>query len=107
MLVNLVLRHRYRNPQFLGIREDRKAYAAVFWLSVLLFAVSHLLLLFTLQASFGFFLVPLRTAGYLCVAIGLFALITDILKRKDVEKALRESEDRLFGNVRAGSSRHC
>ena len=95
VLVNLVLSIVIVILSFWGYVRIGKPTPLYFGSAYLLFAVSHLLLLFTLQASFGFFLVPLRTAGYFCVAIGLFALITDILKRKDVEKALRESEDRL------------
>ncbi|MDO9325211.1 MAG: histidine kinase dimerization/phosphoacceptor domain -containing protein [Methanoregula sp.] len=66
-----------------------------FGFAYLLFASSHIFLLLDIKVYDGLLLVILRILGYLFVAIGLFAIISDIIQRKNVEKALRDSEERL------------
>jgi len=79
-----------------GYRVIEKATPLYFGLAYTIFATTHLMLLFTLLGSSEIILVVMRVAGYVLVAIGLFALIRDIAEQKRVERALRESEDRLF-----------
>ena len=95
VLVNLLLSIVIVLLSVWGYIRIGKPTPLYFGSAYVLFAASHFLLLLDTRGSYGFMLVPLRTTGYFCVAIGLFAIITDILKRKDTEKALRESEERL------------
>lgn len=66
-----------------------------FGFAYVLFAVSHLLLLYDIEVYDELPIVILRTLGYIFVATGLFAIIRDIMKRQSAELALRESEERL------------
>lgn len=60
-----------------------------------LFALSHGILLTGILHTPSPVLIVLRTSGYILDAVGLFALLREILERKKAEEALRESEEHL------------
>jgi PAS domain S-box-containing protein len=95
LLVNLLLSITIVLLSVWGFIRIGKPTPLYFGFAYLLFASSHFFLLFDIKIYDGLLLVSLRTLGYIFVAIGLFAIITDIMKRKSIEKALRESEERL------------
>ena len=95
VLVNLLLSITIVFLSIWGFIRIGKPTPLYFGIAYLLFATSHFCLLFDIKIYDGLLLVFLRTVGYLFVAIGLFAIITDIMKRKNAEQALRESEERL------------
>jgi PAS domain S-box-containing protein len=95
VLANLLLSIAIVLLSIWGFIRIGKPTPLYFGLAYLLFASSHSLLLLSINLYDGFLLVTMRTFGYIFVAIGLFAIITDIMQRKNVEKALRESEERL------------
>jgi PAS domain S-box-containing protein len=66
-----------------------------FGIAYALFALSHFALLIHATDVAGIPLFLIRAGGYLLVAIGLFALIREIIARQRAETALRESEERL------------
>ena len=57
--------------------------------------VSHFILLTGLLPESGSLIFLTRTLGYILVAVGLFALLQDILERQKAEEALSESEEHL------------
>ena len=95
VLVNLLLSVTIVVLSVWGFIRIGKPTPLYFGIAYILFASSHFCLLFDIRAFEGLPLVSLRTLGYIFVAIGLFAIITDIMERKAVEKALRESEEKL------------
>lgn len=66
-----------------------------FGIAYTLFAISHFLLLFQADSSPGSPFFFLRTGGYACVVVGLFAILSDIIRRQDIERELRESKKQL------------
>lgn len=95
VLVNLLLSITIVLLSIWGFIRIGKPTPLYFGFAYLLFASSHFLLLFNVKIFDGLLLVTMRTLGYIFVAIGLFAIITDIMQQKRGEKALRESEERL------------
>ncbi|MFA6225821.1 MAG: hypothetical protein WC620_06505 [Methanoregula sp.] len=87
LLVNLLLSITIVLLSVWGFFRIGKPTPLYFGIAYILFASSHFFLLFDIKVYDGLLLVCLRTVGYLFVAIGLFAIITDIMKRKNVEKA--------------------
>ncbi|MDD4484523.1 MAG: histidine kinase dimerization/phosphoacceptor domain -containing protein [Methanoregula sp.] len=66
-----------------------------FGIAYTLFAISHFLLLFQADSSPGSLFFFLRTGGYACVVIGLFAILSDIIRLEEIERELRESKTQL------------
>ncbi|MFA4878344.1 MAG: histidine kinase dimerization/phosphoacceptor domain -containing protein [Methanoregula sp.] len=95
VLVNLLLSIIVVSLSVWGYIRIGKPTPLYFGLAYVLFSVSHLLLLSDIEIYDELPIVMIRTSGYIFVVIGLFAIIKDILKRQRVEKALRESEERL------------
>ncbi|MDD1694884.1 MAG: PAS domain S-box protein, partial [Methanoregula sp.] len=95
VLVNLLLSIIIVVLSVWGYIRIGKPTPLYFGFAYVLFATSHLLLLFDIRVYDELLLVFLRTLGYIFVATGLFAIIRDIMKRQSVEHALRESEERL------------
>ncbi|MFA4850844.1 MAG: histidine kinase dimerization/phosphoacceptor domain -containing protein, partial [Methanoregula sp.] len=95
VLVNLLLSIIVVSLSVWGYIRIGKPTPLYFGFAYVLFSVSHLLLLSDIEIYDELPIVMIRTAGYLFVVFGLFAIIKDILKRQSVEKALRESEERL------------
>jgi len=95
VFTNFVLSVAIVGLSFWGFVRIGKLTPLYFGLAYSLFATSHLMILLSVPESSGILLVALRTAGYIFVAIGLFAIIQDILERKSTEMALRESEEKL------------
>ncbi len=78
-----------------GYRVIEKPTPLYFGLAYTIFASTHLMLLFAIPGSSEILLMIMRISGYILVAVGLFAIIRDIAERRSVERALRESEERL------------
>jgi PAS domain S-box-containing protein len=66
-----------------------------FGAAYLLFALSHLILLTGYGTVLENFLILVRTLGYVLVAVGLFAILKDIIEHRKAEEALRGSEEHL------------
>jgi len=95
ILLNLLLSITIVLLSVWGFIRIGKPTPLYFGIAYVLFASSHSFLLFNVSLFDGLLLVAMRLFGYIFVAIGLFAIITDILQQKNVEKALRESDERL------------
>jgi len=78
-----------------GYYRIRKYTPLYFGFAYTLFAISHYLLLVMADSSPGSLFFFLRTGGYTFVVIGLFAILSDIIRRQEVERELTESKDRL------------
>jgi PAS domain S-box-containing protein len=93
VLVNLLLSITIVVVSLWGYHRIGKPTPLYFGAAYVLFAVSHLVLL----TGAGWFpqilLIPMRIGGYLLVAIGLFALLQEILDRQRAEESLKESEE--------------
>jgi PAS domain S-box-containing protein len=95
LLVNLILSLTIVGVSLWGYRRIGKPTPLYFGAAYVLFSLSHAILLADIRDGLAIELILMRTAGYLLVAIGLFALLQDILGRKLAEEALRESEKHL------------
>jgi PAS domain S-box-containing protein len=93
VLVNLILSLAIVTVSLWGYYRIGKPTPLYFGAAYLLFAISHLLLLFRTVPESD--LIYLRAPGYILIAVGLFALFRDILERRKAEEALMESEEHL------------
>ncbi|MEI8331238.1 MAG: histidine kinase dimerization/phosphoacceptor domain -containing protein [Methanomicrobiales archaeon] len=64
-----------------------------FGAAYLFFTLSHLILLSGYGTFLETILILVRTLGYILVAVGLFALLKDIIEQKKAKEALMESEE--------------
>jgi PAS domain S-box-containing protein len=95
VLVNLILSLTIVGVSLWGYYRIGRPTPLYFGAAYLLFALSHAILLTGLPQNPGTILIVMRTLGYILVAIGLFAILRDILERKKAEEALKESEEHL------------
>ncbi|MDD1701916.1 MAG: PAS domain S-box protein [Methanoregula sp.] len=95
VLVNLLFSVGIVTISIWGYRKIGKSTPLYFGCAYTFFALSHFLLLVGFRDSAGIFFVGLRTAGYAFVAIGLFAILKDIICLQETERALRDSKNRL------------
>jgi PAS domain S-box-containing protein len=105
VLVNLLLSTGIVLISWWGYRKIGNTTPLYFGLAFSLFALSHFLIFIGLENAFSSMLVLLRTSGYILAGVGLFAIIRDIIRRRVVEQALRETEERrraTFGQASVG-----
>mgnify|MGYP001126138157 CR=1 FL=1 len=95
VLTNLVLSITVVAISIWGYRRIGKPTPLYFGMAYVLFALSHFLTLIGLSHLHADALILMRTAGYILVAVGLFAIIQDIIKRQHVEQVLREREEHI------------
>ena len=95
VLTNLVLSITIVAISIWGYSRIGKPTPLYFGMAYVLFALSHLLTLTGLSHLHADALILMRTAGYILVAVGLFAIIRDIIGRQHVELALREKEEHI------------
>ncbi len=95
VLTNLVLSITVVAISIWGYSRIGKPTPLYFGMAYVLFALSHFITLIGMNQFFTTPLILLRTAGYILVAVGLFAIIRDIIGRQQVEQALREKEEHI------------
>jgi two-component system, sensor histidine kinase PdtaS len=95
VLTNLVLSITVVAISIWGYSRIGKPTPLYFGMAYVLFALSHFLTLIGLNYIHATALIMMRTAGYILVAVGLFAIIRDIIGRQHVELALREKEEHI------------
>jgi len=95
VFVNLILSLTIVAISLWGYSRIGKPTPLYFGVAYVLFAFSHFILLTGQPQVPATVLILMRIAGYILVAVGLFALITVIIERKKAEDALRESEEHL------------
>ena len=95
VLTNLVLSITVVAISIWGYSRIGKPTPLYFGMAYVLFALSHLLTLTGLSHLHADALILMRTAGYILVAVGLFAIIRDIIGRQHVEQVLREREEHI------------
>ncbi len=95
VLTNLVLSITVVAISIWGYSRIGKPTPLYFGIAYVLFALSHFLTLTGMSHLHGDALILMRTAGYVLVAVGLFAIIRDIIDRQRVEVALREKEEHI------------
>jgi PAS domain S-box-containing protein len=96
LLVNSILSLTIVCVSLWGYHRIGKPTPLYFGAAYALFATSHWILLTGMtQQVPAIVLIVMRTTGYILVAVGLFALLQDILERIRAEEALKESEDHL------------
>jgi len=95
VLTNLVLSITVVAISIWGYSRIGKPTPLYFGMAYVLFALSHFITLIGLNQVHATALITLRTAGYILVAVGLFAIIRDIIGRQQVEQALREKEEHI------------
>jgi len=94
-LVNLILSLTIVAISLWGYHRLKGPTPLYFGAAYLLFALSHLILLLGYEQVLATFLIVVRTLGYILVAVGLFAILKDIIEHKRSEEALKESEEHL------------
>jgi PAS domain S-box-containing protein len=92
--LNLVLSLTIVAISIWGYYRIGKSTPLYFGAAYVLFALSHFLI-FTGTPGNDPILIPIRIGGYILEAVGLFALLRDIIERQKAETALKESEDHL------------
>ena len=95
VLTNLVLSITVVAISIWGYSRIGKPTPLYFGMAYVLFALSHFITLIGMNQIHASALIMLRTAGYILVAVGLFAIIRDIIGRQQVEQALREKEEHI------------
>jgi PAS domain S-box-containing protein len=95
VLVNLILSLTIVAVSLWGYFRIGRSTPLYFGAAYLLFALSHFILLTGIPPNPGTFLIVMMTLGYILVAVGLFAILRDILERRNAEEALKESEKHL------------
>ncbi|HEX3002451.1 MAG TPA: histidine kinase dimerization/phosphoacceptor domain -containing protein, partial [Methanoregula sp.] len=95
LLVNSVLSLTIVCVSLWGYHRIGKPTPLYFGAAYALFATSHWILLTGMTQVPAIVLIVMRTTGYILVAVGLFALLKDILERIRAEEALKESEEHL------------
>jgi PAS domain S-box-containing protein len=95
VLTNLVLSITVVAISIWGYSRIGKPTPLYFGMAYVLFALSHFITLTGMNQVHATALILMRTAGYILVAVGLFALIRDIIGRQQVEQALREKEEHI------------
>lgn len=95
VFVNLVLSLTIVAVSLWGYYRIGRPTPLYFGAAYLLFALSHLVLLTGFPHNPQTLLIVMRTMGYILVAVGLFAILSDILERRKAEEALQESEEHL------------
>jgi len=95
IIINLVLSITIVVISIWGYRRIGKPTPLYFGCAYALFAISHIVLLADAEVSQIYLLIAMRTIGYILVAVGLFALMQDIIERQRIEHALRESEEHV------------
>jgi PAS domain S-box-containing protein len=95
VLINLVLSITVVAISIWGYSRIGKPTPLYFGMAYVLFALSHFVTLIGMNQVHATALIMLRTAGYILVAVGLFAIIRDIIGRQQVEQALREKEEHI------------
>jgi PAS domain S-box-containing protein len=95
VLTNLVLSLTVVAISIWGYSRIGKPTPLYFGMAYVLFALSHFITLIGMNQLHATALIMLRTAGYILVAVGLFAIIRDIIGRQQVEQALREKEEHI------------
>lgn len=95
VFINLLFSAGIVTVSIWGYTKIRKFTPLYFGIAYTAFAVSHFLLLTQADNSPGSLFFFLRTGGYVCVVIGLFAILSDIIRRQEVERELIESRERL------------
>jgi len=95
ILTNLVLSLTIVAISLWGFYRIGKPTPLYFGAAYSLFSLSHAILLFKIKEVTDIDFLLMRTGGYILVAVGLFALLRDIIERRKAEGALKESEEHL------------
>ena len=95
VLTNLVLSITIVAISIWGYSRIGKPTPLYFGMAYVLFALSHFIMLTGMNSLYATPLIMLRTAGYILVAVGLFAIIRDIIARQHAEQVLREKEEHI------------
>lgn len=99
LLVNFILSLTIVGVSLWGYLRIGKPTPLYFGAAYVLFAMSHGIMLTGIPHLPAPVLIVMRTTGYILVAVGLFALLRDILDRIRAEEALRESEEHLSATL--------
>jgi PAS domain S-box-containing protein len=94
-LVNLVLSITIVVISLWGYRKINRTAPLILGLAYVLFSTSHFMILTGWNDPSGIILAGIRVSGYILVAVGLFAIIRDIVELQETQKALRASEERF------------
>jgi len=95
VMVNLLLSIGIVIVSIWGYHKIKKLTPLYFGFAYTLFAISHYILLSGGNEIPGPVFFILRTGGYAFVAVGLFAILNDIIRRQEAEREVRESRKRL------------
>jgi two-component sensor histidine kinase len=99
VLTNLVLSITVVAISIWGYSRIGKPTPLYFGMAYVLFALSHFITLIGMNQLHATALIMLRTAGYILVAVGLFAIIRDIIGRQQFEWELEVFNTKLEDRV--------